>query len=210
MSLFNIKKNLSMSYYQKTIICLFFIYSVSLNGQEFGAKATLNTTWLSGTEQASVRLLPQFGIVARLGDIDGLHFNGEYLLSFKGAGAHTNESRRSITTLYNEIALMLCYTINQDFTIRVGFQPGVLLYGHLKEVTDQNVGRRSITQEISRFDYTTSIGAEYRYNEAISLGMRYHHSFVPVVKFNNPVFNNSKLYLWRGFEIFAVYDIFNK
>jgi len=204
-----IKKILSMIINPKAIVFLFFIYSFSLNAQEYGVKATLNTTWLKGTDQTSIRILPQLGIVARLGDIDGLHFNAEYLFSFKGAGANTQEFKRNITTLYNEIAIMLSYTVNQDFTVRAGFQPSILLFGHMKEVSNDNVHRRGITREISRFDYTTSIGLEYRYNEIITLGMRYHHSFVPVVKYNNPIFNNPNLFIWRGLELFAVHDIFN-
>lgn len=192
----------------KAIIFLLFFYTFSVSAQEFGGKVTLNSTWLKGTEQASIRLLPQVGVVARLGDIDGLHFNAEYLFSMKGAGANTQDVRRNITTLYNEIALMLCYTINQDFTIRGGFQPGILLFGHMKEVVNDNVTRRAITSEISRFDYTTSIGVEYRYNEIITLGMRYHHSFVPIVRHNNALFNNTNPLKWRGIEFFGIYDIF--
>lgn len=189
--------------------CMVLLHFSSL-GQEFGVKVALNTMGLKGAERGSVRLLPQLGWVARLGDLDGLHFSSEYLLTLKGAGIKTNESKRNISTFYNEIALMLCYTIHQDFTVKVGFQPGVLLLGHMKESLNGEVSRRGITGQLTRFDYSTLVGAEYRYSEKIVLGFRYDHSFVPMAQYNNPLFDNENLYLWRGVKLYAVYDLFDE
>jgi hypothetical protein len=60
---------------------------------------------------------------------------------------------------------------------------------------------------MTRFDYSTLLGAEYRIDDELCVGARLRYSFVPTVKYNHPIFMNPHIFLWRGVEFYLAYDL---
>lgn len=148
----------------------------SQEAQSFGAKAGLAFTTLSNQPDLNLKPGLQAGVFAKLGGRQSLFFKSEFLLSQKGTWNWSSDNPINFSLYYIDLPLMFGVDITRGLTVNAGIQPSMLLGGSLKTAQ----GRRSIGNDLARFDYSLLIGAEYFVKEFWFIGLRYNYSYVPI------------------------------
>lgn len=191
-----------------TLIAILFV-SVRIFSQDLIPRFSVNASGLRGNGTGSFQVLPSLGIATFYGDKDDIHIRLEYSLSYKGSFFETDESQTGFLTLYNHLACMLTVPVYQSLNFSVGFKPELLIFGRMKTISGSNTKTEHVSSDLSRFDYTTFAGLDYKYNENLMIGFRYNHSFVPFIRRTGRLYNGER-YFWRGVEVYLIYDILNR
>ncbi len=151
----------------------------------------------------------QLGGSVKLGGVEDLFFKTEVLFTMKGSGTEEGSLSRNFNLYYMEIPLMFGLNVGRGVSINAGFQPGILLGGTMKSSQGGREERRSISDEIERFDYSLLLGVEYILNEDWLIGVRYNNSFVPLQEYHGRLTkeNGDQLLINQIFQIYASYSI---
>jgi hypothetical protein len=191
-----------------TLIAILFV-SVRIFSQDLIPRFSVNASGLRGNSKGSFQALPSLGIATFYGDKDDIQIRLEYALSLKGSCLEKEETQTSFLTLYNQLACMLTVPVYQSLNISAGFKPEILIFGRMRTTSGSNSKTEHVSNELSRFDYTTFAGLDYMYKENLMIGLRYNHSFVPFIRRTGRLYDGDR-YFWRGVEVYLIYDIFNK
>ncbi len=199
--------NVNSFYYLMSIMFLLFLSTKGIS-QEYGLKLGGTASYLTGLENMEIKPGGQVGAFVKLGGEEVLYFKAELLLSQKGARAYGDDVEK-VNLLFIDLPLMFGIVLSEALHLNIGFQPSMFLYGNYSSGgTDLNIDN-SQPSGASEFDYSTLIGLEYKINDRILLGLRYNHSFVPIVKYNNSFFENEKSIISRVGQIYLGYRFRN-
>jgi hypothetical protein len=189
------------------LVLLFFLPSLSIS-QNYGAIGGLVISNIRGQGNSSIKPGLQAGGYAKFGTDEVIHFKAEILYTQKGSWNWSNVDVKNINLHYIDFTVMFGIDIFKNLSLNLGFQPSVRLGGTYKYQENNEVVKRNISNEISRLDYSTLIGAEYALDKTKFLGLRYNHSFIPLQEYDN-IFNSNRV-LPRSylFQIYLGYRLY--
>lgn len=192
-----------------TLLFGLLLFSTKGISQEYGLKLGGTASYLIGLENMEIKPGGQVGAFVKLGGEEVLYFKAELLLSQKGARTYGGTITEKVDLLYLELPLMFGIVLSEALHLNLGIQTSMFLYGNYSSGgTDLNIDN-SEPSGASEFDYSTLVGLEYKINDRILLGLRYNHSFVPIVKYNNSIFENDKTIISRVGQIYLGYRFRN-
>jgi len=160
------------------------ITMVSVNAQNFGAKAGVNFAYISGdlTDDLDSRTSLHIGVMAEFEISDKFSFQPELLYSGQGAKYSESESGysyESTTKLdYLNIPLMAKYYVAEGFSLEAGPQVGFLLSA--KDEWEDNFdgdtdsGSDDIKEDVSSIDFGLNFGVGYKLDSGLNFGARYN------------------------------------
>lgn len=186
-------------------ILVFGLLSIATSnfGQEMGVKSGVVFSSLKNVSGANFRPGLQIGAYKNFGASERLFFRTEALLTQKGSWSWSQSDLNSISLAYFDVALFFCVDVTEKFNVNFGFQPSVLIAGRHRFIEDDIKQAKFVGNDVSRFDYSTLIGVEYKLTENIFLGVRYNHSFIPVQGYGGNISVSGTVPLSRVFQVYA-------
>ncbi len=181
------------------------LFSISSTyfGQEMGVKSGVVFSSLKNVSGVNFRPGLQIGGYKNFGASERLFFRTEALLTQKGSWSWSQANLNSVSLAYFDISLLFCVDVTEKFNLNFGFQPSVLIAGRHRFIEDDIKQAKFVGNDVSRFDYSTLIGVEYKLTDNIFLGIRYNHSFIPVQGYGGNISVSGTLPLSRIFQVYA-------
>lgn len=155
-----------------TAIVLFGFTYVSAQDINFGAKAGVNFTTITGDDldSFSSRTAFHLGFVAEIGITETFSFQPELLYSAQGSDYSEDSFEGSLKVDYLNLPLMAKFYVAEGFSLEAGPQVGFLLSA--KDVYDDEEDDWSdITKGI---DFGLNFGVGYKLESGLNFGARYN------------------------------------
>jgi hypothetical protein len=175
--------------------------------QDYGVKAGIPVSTLTGQGALSWRPGLQIGGFAAYGNDRSLRFKAELLVTHKGSYSRSRDELRSLGLTYVELPLMFNILITPKLYLNLGFAPSTLLAGTYRYRMGDERGARAIANRVNRWDYSTLIGAEYWWKNDRYFGVRYNHSFVHLQGFEGSFFRDDRLPFSRSMQFYVGYKL---
>lgn len=182
---------------KKLLFAAIAVFTFGANAQDmnFGAKAGLNVTTLTGDVQDTNSLIgAHAGVFAEFKISDKFSFQPELLFSMQGAKEEYSETETfgGTTYTYNEesklklsyinIPLMAKYYVAEKFSLEAGPQIGFLISAKADYETSETAGGTTTSESASvdvkdnfkGIDFGLNFGFGYDFTEKLSAGARYN------------------------------------
>ncbi len=201
------KKNLKIVLIFLAAIFMSFTFQTVLFAQDFGVKGGFVFSTINGQGGSSIKPGLQVGAYQKFGPQESPYIQIELLLTQKGSWNWDQENRRNINLYYIDLPILFGIEITNQVTFNLGFQPSMLLGGAFRFSEDgqnQKIGLGGIAP---RFDYSTLFGLEYDWNDQITFGLRYNHSFVPLQSHENIFADNRSLPLSKVLQVYGRFKL---
>ena len=151
---------------------------VSINAQEFGAKAGVNFASLNGDEDFDGRTSFFVGGVVEFEISESFSIQPELLYSSQGAKSSFSEEGFDFETIikldYLNIPIMAKYYVTEAFSIEAGPQVGFLLSAKSEWEADGESDSEDIKDELSSIDFGLNFGLGYKLDSGLNFGARYN------------------------------------
>lgn len=153
---------------KKLLFCLaiavFGIANLNAQDIDFGVKAGLNFTSISGDDvpDSGMNTDFHFGVMAELSITDKFSFQPELLYS--GQGFSTDQN--TILLNYINVPLIAKYYLTKGLSLEAGPQIGFLI-----SAKNENV---DIKDQIKSFDFGVNLGVSYKFDNGLNFGARYN------------------------------------
>ncbi|CAM3756983.1 porin family protein [Flavobacterium gelidilacus] len=176
-------------------VAVFTLANVNAQDMNFGAKAGLNVTTLTGdVEDANSLIGAHVGVFAEFKISDKFSFQPELLFSMQGAKekysgtetfggntySYTEEAKLKLS--YINIPLMAKYYVAEKFSLEAGPQIGFLISANgdyeysetLNGTTSSESTSEDVKDSFKGVDFGLNFGFGYDFTEKLSLGARYN------------------------------------
>ena len=151
---------------------------VSINAQEFGAKAGVNFASLNGDEDFDGRTSFFVGGVVEFEISESFSLQPELLYSSQGAKSSFSEEgfdfESTIKLDYLNIPLMAKYYVTEGLSIEAGPQVGFLLSAKAEYKEDGESDSEDIKDELKSVDFGLNFGLGYKLDSGLNFGARYN------------------------------------
>ncbi len=181
----------------------FFSIASNFFGQEMGLKSGFVFSSLKNVSGVNLRPGFQIGGYKTFGSTERLFFSSEVLLTQKGSWSWDQSNLNSISLAYFDLAFYFCVDVTEKFNLNFGIQPSILLVGRHRFIENEIKQAKFVGNDVSRFDYSTLLGVEYKLSENIFLGLRYNHSFVPLQGYGGNISVSGTIPISRIFQMYA-------
>ena len=159
------------------LLCLFpAVATAQLQELSYGAKAGLNISNLAGDffDDADNRYAFYFGGFAEMPITGSWGVRSEMLYSAHGAITEALGADITWKLVYMNIPLMVKYQAYEGVNLMTGAQLGVLLSAKSKFESSVSELETNVEDEFKGTDFSWVIGAEYRLEMGLGLGIRYN------------------------------------
>lgn len=150
---------------------------VSINAQEFGAKAGVNFAALNGDGDFDGRTSFFVGGVVEFEISETFSLQPELLYSSQGAKSSFSEEGFDFETIikldYLNIPIMAKYYVTEGLSIEAGPQVGFLLSAKAEFKEDGESETEDIKDELSTIDFGLNFGLGYKLDSGLNFGARY-------------------------------------
>ena len=144
---------------------------VSINAQEFGAKAGVNFASLNGDEDFDGRTSFFVGGAVEFEISESFSLQPELLYSSQGAkSSFSDEGDLTIKLDYLNIPIMAKYYVTEGLSIEAGPQVGFLLSAKAEFDSDSE----DIKDELNSVDFGLNFGLGYKLDSGLNFGARYN------------------------------------
>ena len=151
---------------------------VSINAQEFGAKAGVNFASLNGDEDFDGRTSFFVGGVVEFEISESFSIQPELLYSSQGAKSSFSEEgfdfESTIKLDYLNIPIMAKYYVTEGLSIEAGPQVGFLLSAKAEVKEDGESDSEDIKDELKSVDFGLNFGLGYKLDSGLNFGARYN------------------------------------
>lgn len=204
-----IRKNYQLIIVVLTLIIFSNFTSIAQEAQSFGVKGGVVFSSLSNIGDFNIKPGLQAGGYAQFGGGEVIFFQSEFLITQKGSWNWNASQPRNFSLYYIDIPLMFGIDLIKDFTFNIGIQPSVLIGGTLRTSEDGDTNWRNLSNNLTRFDFSTLFGVEYDLQEQMFIGIRFNYGFVPLQNYQGEltIENDGKLISNRAFQIYLGYKL---
>lgn len=175
-----------------TVAALFGLAIINAQNVEFGAKAGLNLSKVTGENVDSFdsRTCFHLGVVAEIPLSDKFSFQPELLYSCQGAGYSEEENiiinepstmlkaaavyEGTIKADYLNLPLMAKYYVTEGLSLEVGPQVGYLISAKDKYEYPGESGEDDIKEYLKSVDFGANFGLGYKLKNGVNFGARYN------------------------------------